>query len=449
METKSELDKQAIPSINMPAQSGFKPKAIGITFYFFLLCYLYISMNGPDSMNLILPTLEKVFGWAPPDVAVKLGVIRLIAIPVMFALGTLFMRVGIKKVLIPCLIINGILVIAMGYVTTIDQFVWVNIAIGFFAPVGFIALGGIVANWFTRTRGRILGIITIAFPLSTASFTAIGTKGIEAWGYQGFYTAVGIVLIVVGIVGFWLLCDKPEDIGLSPDGIPLSEKEKVQMKESASFKSEWTLLRIIKTKELWAYSLAWSLVGLVLGSIMSQMIPVFVSSGISINKALAMMAVGALAGIPLSYIWGYLDDKFGTPNTSMLFTTVLVTGAIGMAFGSAENIEMYYLAIVCIALGSAGMPNLQPSSLAYIVGRKEFLNVQRYFHVVNAVFLSISMAYVPVMHNILGSYKPVFLSLIVFIVITLISLAFCRNTYDSERPEFRETIQPESLESVM
>ena len=433
MEAKIALDAKTTHQEAVPIQTAFKPRAIGITIYFFILCYLFISMNGPDSMNLILPTLERIFGWAPPDVAVKLGVIRLIGIPVMFGIGTLFMKVGIKTVLLPCTILNGILVIAMGSVTTIDQFVWINIAIGFVAPVGFIALGGIVANWFVRSRGRILGIITIAFPLSTASFTFIGTKGIEAWGFQGFYSAVGIVLIIVGIIGYWLLFDKPESIGLSPDGVPLSEKEKADIKERESFQSEWSIMRIIKNKDLWAYALAWSLVGLVLGSIMSQMIPVFVSSGIPINEALGMMAVGALAGIPLSYVWGYLDDKIGTPNTAMLFTTVLITGSIGMAYGSVENIEMYYLAIVCIALGSAGMPNLQPSSLAYIVGRKEFLNVQRYFHVVNAVFLSISMAYVPVMFSIWGSYKPVFLSLLVFIVLILIALAFCRRTFDPER----------------
>lgn len=434
MTAATALDNKATVAI----QKGFKPKAIGITFYFFLLCYLYISMNGPDSMNLILPTLEKIFGWAPPDIAVKLGVIRLIAIPVMFGIGTFFMKAGIKKILIPAMVIYGLLVIAMSRVSTVEEFVWINIAIGFVAPVGYIALGGIVANWFTRTRGRILGIITIAFPLSTATFTAIGTKGIEAWGYDGFYTAVGIFIIVVGIAGFWLLYDTPETLGLSPDGIPLTEAEKAEIAARKSHQSAWTLKRIVKTKELWAYSLGWSLVGLVVGSIMSQMIPVFTSSGLSINAALGMMAVGALAGIPLSYVWGYLDDKIGTPKTTLIFVSVLVTGALGMAYGSVDNIQMYYLAIVCLALASAGMPNLQPSSLAYMVGRKEFLNVQRYFHVVNAVFLSLSMAYVPVMYSIWGSYKPVFLSLIIFIAITLVSLKLAEKTFDPERIKSEE-----------
>ncbi|MGR5144834.1 MFS transporter [Photobacterium sp. DNB23_23_1] len=436
MEAKVELDKQGIPKKNVPIQRGYKPKAIGITIYFFILSYLYVSLNNPDSMNLILPTLERTFGWAPADIAVRLGTIKLSAVIVMFGIGTLFMKVGIKKILIPCTIIHGFLIIAMSMVSTMDQFVYVNVAIAFVYPVGFVALGAIAANWFVRTRGRILGVITIAYPFSTATFTAIGTKGIAAWGYQGFYTSVGLFIILTGIAGYWLMYDKPEDVGLYPDGVPLSDEEKAEIKARSSHQSAWSLKRIIKTKELWAYAIAWSLVGLVMGSVMSQMIPVFTSTGISINRALAMLATGALAGIPLSYVWGYLDDKIGTPKTTLIFTSVLVTGALGMAYGSADNIGMFYLAIVCLAFGSAGMPNLQPSSLAYMVGRKELLNVQRYFHMVNGVFLSISMAYVPVMYSIWGSYRPVFLSLIGFIAITLIALRIAGKTFDPENPHY-------------
>lgn len=430
---------EALAAAGTNLQAGFKIRAIGIIVYLFLMCYLNISLGGPDSMNLILPTLERTFGWAPPEVAMGLGIVRLIGIIAMFAIGTLFIKVGITKILVPCTVINGVLVVVMGNVTTMEHFIWVNIAIGIVGPAAMVALGALTANWFVRTRGRVLGIITICFPLSTASFTWIGTHGIESLGYQGFYTAVGVVFAVVGFAGIWLVSDSPEKLGLSPDGIPFTDKEKADIEaRKAKNTTVWTLKRIVTTKEIWAYSFAWSLIGLVLGSVMSQMIPVFTSTGITIGQALGMMAVGALAGIPLSYVWGWLDDKIGTPKTVMAFTAVLVTGALGMAFGSAENIVPFYLAIVCIALGSAGMPNLQPSSLAYMVGRNEFMNIQRYFGVIQAVFMGVAMAYVPVTYAYFGSYKPVFLSLIGFIVLTLILLQFTKKTFDPERAECAE-----------
>jgi sugar phosphate permease len=418
------------------AEEGFKARSVALVVYLFATLYLTISLSGPDSMNLVLPTLEKTFGWAPPDVAVKLSVVRLIGLVTMFLAGTLMMKTGIKKILLPCTIIGGLLVIAMANIQTLDQFVWVNIAIGVFGPATMVAFGALTANWYVRTRGRVLGIITIAFPLSTATFTLLGTKGIAAWGYQGFYTTIGIITTLVAISAIWLVHDKPEDVGLSPDGIPFSEQEKAEIAERESFQSVWSLLRVVKNPTIWAYTIAWSLIGLILGSIMSQMIPVFVSTGISVNKALGMMSVAALAGMPLSYVWGWLDDKMGTPKTTAIFTVTVGVGAVGMAYGTAENTLPFIIAIVCIALGSAGMPNLQPSLLAYIVGRKEFVNVGRYFNIINTVFISISMAYVPVMYAKLGSYKPVFFSLLIFVAIALVALKFTQKTFDPERQEF-------------
>jgi sugar phosphate permease len=419
-------------------EEGFRAKGIGIIVYLFMICYINISLGGPESMNLVLPTLEKTFGWAPPEVAVKLGVIRLIAVVSMFVIGTLFIKIGIKKVLIPCTVLNGLFVIGMANVSTIDQFVTWNILIGIFGPASMIALGALTAHWFVRTRGRVLGIITICFPLSTATFTLIGTKGIAAWGYTGFYNAVGVVFILISLSAIWLVHDTPEQVGLSPDGIPFTAQEKAEIAERESYQSSWTLWRVIKTKELWAYTVAWVMVGLILGGIMSQMIPVFTSTGISINKALGMMSVAALAGMPLSYIWGWIDDKIGTPKTTAVFCCVLIIGALGMAYGSAENTAPFIAAVVCIALGTAGMPNLQPSLLAYMVGRKDFVNINRYVQVLNMVGVSISMAYVPVMFGVWGSYKPVFLSLIIFAVIGIVLLKFTQVTFDPERQEMIE-----------
>jgi sugar phosphate permease len=419
-------------------EEGFKARSIALIGYLFLAMYIQISLSGPESMNLLLPALEREFGWNPPDVAVRISVVRLMTMVSMFLAGTLFIKFGIKKILIPCMVLAGLGIIGMGNSSTLDQFVWCAIVMNLMFSVSVVALGALTANWYVRKRGRVLGIITIAFPLSTATFTLIGTKTLEAVGYTGFYSGVGVVAVLVGLSTIWLIQDKPEDVGLSPDGIAFTETEKAEIAAREARQSAWSILRILKTKEIWAYSFVWAFVGLVLGGIMSQLIPVFTSSGISVNKALGMMSVAALAGMPLSYIWGWLDDKIGTPNTTAVFSLVLITGCLGMAYGSAENTFPYYLAIFCIALGTAGMPNLQPSLLAYMVGRKEFVNVSRYTNIIFGIFGSISMSFVPVTYAILGSYKPVFLSMIIFAVLGIILTQFCKKTFDPERQEFME-----------
>jgi sugar phosphate permease len=432
-------EKDATPESEIKAQEkGFRPRAIALVTFLFILMYLTVCINGAESMNLILPALDQTFGWAPSDVAVRLGIIRIISIPSMFVLGSVMLKFGIKKVLIICSITTGVLIIAMGNVKTLDQFVYINIAIALLAPAAMIGFGALAANWWVRSRGRALGIITIAFPLSTATFTMIGTKGIAAWGYQAFYTGFGIINVLIFLMGIWIVHEKPESVGLSPDGIPFTEQEKAEIRKRESYQSKWNLLRIAKTKEIWAFGIAFSLIGMLLGAIMSQLIPVFTSSGIPINKALAMMSVAALAGMPISYVWGWLDDKVGTPKTTIIFSLTMLVGCIGMAYGSAEKAHLFYLAVFCVALGTAGLPNLQQSLLAYMVGRKEFVNISRYTNVLQQLFTGVSMAYVPVTYAIFGNYKAVFLSLIVFGIIGMVLLLFTRKTFDPERLEFIE-----------
>lgn len=76
----------------------------------------------------------------------------------MFFIGTLLIQVGIKKILIPCTVISDLLVIVMANVQILDQFVWLNIAIGAVGPASMVALGALTANWYVRSRGRALGM---------------------------------------------------------------------------------------------------------------------------------------------------------------------------------------------------------------------------------------------------------------------------------------------------
>jgi sugar phosphate permease len=389
-------------------------------------------------MNLVLPALEKTFGWAPPDVVTKISIIRIIGIPIGFIVATLFIKVGIKKITVPSLILSGVTFIAMANVKTLNQYVIVSIIGGIVGTAGMLCQGAFVANWFVRNRGKVLGIVTIAMPLSTATFTLIGTKIMEIYGYTAFYTGVGIIFIIVGVIGFKAAVDTPEELGFSPDGKAFTAEELAEIEAMKKHESAWSIARILKTKEMWAYAIAWAGVCIVMTGLLVQLVPVITSSGVPIDKALGMMSVAALLGMPLSYIWGWLDDKIGTPKTCTLFALSFIVGAVGMAYGSPEKVGFYYLAIICIALGTAGMPNLQPSLLAYMVGRKDFMTVFRYMNVLFALFTSIAMSYVPVMYGKFGSYKPVFLSLIPLSIMSGILFLFTNKSVDPERLEIQK-----------
>ncbi|MHA2937152.1 MFS transporter [Vibrio sp. RC27] len=415
--------------------STFKVFAIFLIFYLFVVYYFIMATAGPESMNLILPSLEQKFGWNPSDVVAKVSIVKLLAVISGVVLSTLMVKKGIRNVTAPSITLVGLAIAGMGMSQTMGQFVAANIIIGIFTPAIFISQGALISNWFVRNRGKAFGIVTIAAPFSTATFTPIGYHLIEHFSFTALYTSVGAIFTAMGLIGFFVIKDAPEQVGLDPDGIPFTEAELKQIKAMREFKSKWSLVKVLKTKEIWFYCFGWGFVTIVNLGLVVQIVPVLTSGGIEVNKALLMMTVASLMGIPLTYFWGWFSDKVGTTKACVVFAVITIFGPIGFAFGSAESIGYYYLSILCIAIGTGGTPNLMPSHLAYLVGRREFLNVNRYWIIFQSLAISFAFAYVPIMFGILGSYETVFLLLAPFSILAAVLFAFTGKTHDAENME--------------
>jgi len=105
----------------------------------------------------------------------------------------------------------------------------------------------ILSNWYRRRRGRAMGIAYVG----GAVFGAIG-NWLDPWlvravGYQAALSVLGAVLLLAWPVAIFLLKDRPEDVGQTPDGepplsVPDSERQAKTyafLRRQASF---WLLL---------------------------------------------------------------------------------------------------------------------------------------------------------------------------------------------------------------
>jgi MFS family permease len=417
-------------------QPGFKFHSTIVMVYLFVLTYLQLTIAGPDSMNILMPALVGKFGMNPGQIMGSIASTRLIGVVAAFILGTMIMKFGFRKVGIPSIIISGICVAMTGRVGTFSAVVYIQIMLAILTPSLLIIQGGLVANWFVRYKGRVFGLVTIGAPLSAATFTPIGMKIYQSVGFASFYMGLGAIVAVVGIIGFYAMKEKPEDFGCDPDGIPFTDEERAEFEalREENKKTDWPFKRLMKSKEFWCISLAWGLIGgLMMAGIMSQVIAILTGAGVSLDRSLGMMSIACLAGMPLSYVWGWLDDKIGTPKTNALFTCTSLFGALGFAYGTADNMAVLYIALFCIALGVGGGPNLQPSIIAYVFGRKEFVNVFRYATIITAILQSVGMTYLAVMNDKFGSYSVAFKTFIPISILCGLMLLSVKKSYDPER----------------
>ena len=230
------------------------------TIAFCILGVIYMFMYSGlqnDHYNII----QTFTNWTATQIQLGRTIAEYVCIALTFVYGTLFMKYGVRKTLIPCIMLcalgcvgivtaNGQIVtggVGVFWLFTISSFV-LRCCCMCFQMAGF----QLAANWFIKYRGRVLGIITLGSPL----FSVVGVGGMTTliqthWNgdYRFFYVGITVVLVAIAICTRFFLRDTPEEVGLYPDGAdhaPLSEGEEEEIhmtvKQVLSEKRAWLLI---------------------------------------------------------------------------------------------------------------------------------------------------------------------------------------------------------------
>jgi MFS family permease len=397
----------------------------------FFVQYFQVAL-AVDGVNVMIIALEE-YGWGRMEINSAISLGALLSVIGVFVFGTIIMKYSNKIFLAPVSLLIGADLLWMANTTDLTQFRISMILLQILLVGPYLSTFALIANWFLKKRGIMLGIITIGAPMSAATFTPIATKLIEFSSFATVYTAIGIFYALYGVMVLFLVNEKPEDFGYAQDDIEKTPEEIAAAKAELERKSEWPLSRLLKTKETYLLIFSFGLIYLMMTGIMSQLIPRLTDVGFSINQALLMMSIAALGGMPMSYVWGWLDDKYGTPKTCIFFSWAYIFGSICLIFGSSENIIATFGGILAIALTTGGMPNLQPSIQAWVFGRKDFVNTNRYINMGHMVLRSSAFTIMGIIYAVFGTYTPAYIIFVGLAIITMILFMMIKTTYDPDR----------------
>ena len=352
---------------------------LGIIFMF-----MYSGLQN-DHYNII----QTFTSWTATQVQLGRTIAEYVCIALTFVYGTFFMKYGVRKTLIPCILLcalgcvgivtaNGQLVtggVGVFWLFTISSFV-LRCCCMCFQMAGF----QLAANWFIKYRGRVLGIITLGSPL----FSVVGVGGMTAmiannWNgdYRFFYIGITAVLVVIAICTRFLLKDTPEEVGLYPDGAdtaPVSEADDDGI--------PMTVKEILSEKRAWLLIVSFGAFQFIINCCMSSMAVRFITlSGGTlwpVPAATNWLAFGAIGGIFMSYVFGWIDDKFGTIKASLLLgITELIPVLMLMLMPPQGNALMGYVWGFGVACMTGGVPTMHPASITYAYGRKEYQAANR------------------------------------------------------------------------
>jgi len=406
-------------STNNNTKSNFGAWGWSMIIYCALIYYFAAAMST-DGLNIYPEAFAAFRGWDANTISGFATIGGLTAIPGTVLFSILAAKKGSRFTAALGLILTGLSTVIFALASSWPVFAIASILIQFFA--GSILLS-VVPNtlmnlWFPTKKGLALGWASMGMPLCTATFVALVAALIGAVGPSTAYIVIAVILVVFGLISVFWVKDTPEGVGCAPDNVQMTAQEIAQSKREFEKKTAMTVGAVIRDRRSWAIGIGLGLMWMTTVGIVSRLIPRLMSLGYEQPTALTMLTVASLCGIFGSYCWGWLDQKFGTRKTSVIYGLWYILALILLIVTHSHAVTI--LAIVVVGIGIGGIGNLVPSMIGTVYGRKDYLVANRFIMPLCTIVRSCAFALMSFALTISGGYTGAYAVFIVACVVGIL-----------------------------
>lgn len=378
-----------------------------------------------DHLNILTPYLAQTYGWDDLKITNPATVASTVGIALYLIIGGAYVKYGVKKILIPCMTLLALGCVGIGMagenytIYSVSLFVVRTMVIP-------LQLGGfmLAANWFIKYRGRVLGVITAGSPLF--SILGIGTLAsfVAKYGLQSSYTMIGGVVFVLMLVTLVGLKDTPEEAGLYPDGADTPPAS-----EALDHGEALTIKQLLSESRAWKLIISYGILQFVIVCMMAYMAVRFISLGtpadvpnLFVSKALKWLSIGAAAGIPMSYVLGWIDDKLGSIKASLVLNGLFFIAVIPLALmpvgGDTTLMAVWAFGVACM---TGGLPTMHPCITSYVYGRKHYMAANKWIMTIQAIPMAFALTFMG-MFNQAGNLTMAYYVLCGLLVVSFITI---------------------------
>jgi MFS family permease len=291
-------------------------------------------------------------------------------------------RYGSRRVILSATVMfASILLLNRLFSANIRRFYLFYVAMGLLINgVGPIPYGHVVSHWFDRHRGLALGLMMIGIGSGAMIMPWFAQQLITKFGWRTAYAVLGgaVLLIALPILAAFL-SDKPQDLGLLPDGAP-PRNSKVGSEAAAqglSAHDAW------HSGTFWLMVCAFFLVSASVQGCLVHTTAMLRDRGITVQMAaLGSSLVGA--AVLLGRVGtGYLLDRLFAPRVAAVFFG-----------GAALGISLLWLGTTPVAFAGAFLVGLglgaEVDLIAYLISR--YFGLRAFARVYSSAFAAFALA---------------------------------------------------------
>lgn len=341
------------------------PRPFAQRYAFVVVAVIFLSLLATAGLRatpgVLMVPLEEAFGWTRATISSSAAAgIFLYGMVGPFA-AAVMQRFGIKRTLIGALALMSLSTGSSYFMTEPWQLV---LSWGFFSGLGSgcvtAVMGAAIVNrWFLSNRGLVMGLLTA----STATGTLIFLPGLAAiaqfagWQYVVLTIALCMALLIPLV--FWLLPERPADVGLLPYGAPDGYVVPAMPKRNVIGAALGGLVRGMGRKDFWLLAGTFFVCGFTTnGLVGTHMIPLCSDHGMPEVQAASLLAVMGVFDLIGTTASGWLTDRFDP--RKLLFMYYGLRG-LSLIYLPYADFSFYGLSIFAVFYGLDWIATVPPT----------------------------------------------------------------------------------------
>ena len=319
------------------------------------MCGIFTLTNYTQGFFVGPVTSE--FGWSAPQFFLSYTVLMCSGLLTGPLIGYIAQRVGLRTVGIVGLIGHSLAYVVLSLNTGSLMLWYLSWALVAILGAGSLPIiwTGVLNNWFTKHRGKAIGITMAGTGLGAFLLPPIVEFLIANHGWRTAYRGIGLGALLISLpIVFALFKEKP-DSSTATDGEVMANKVET-----------WGLTTrdAMRTKQFWILGAVLFLTVIVVAGLLSNFERIMTEQGFERSSIAQIAAVMGLTVIIGRLMVGALVDRFWAPGVAACFFLVATLGLLILV---GTQVTMVTALLVAVMIGLAAGAELD--LLAYLTGK--------------------------------------------------------------------------------
>lgn len=387
---------------------------------------------GSLTFAVFVPLVAEDTGWSRAVIGGAAAVGGLLATGASPPVGWAIDRFGARLMLVSSLIIIGLSTIALAWLSVHIALFYAAMSVGrimFSSPLN-VGAATVVGRWFVRQRGRATGLLFLSHSGGMAVFPLVATWVSYAYSWQTAWIVLGLMVYAIALAPAALLvAQRPEDIGLRPDGDPPIDTESdgggaPEPSTPAHVEEQWTTRQALRTPVLWVLAIGTGFLFLLQSGTNVYQADLLRSRGIDLTLSQLSIVVNA-AGTGLgSLVWGRVVENL---RVSYTYAMVALVMAVALAlFVFADTVLLGYIAAGLFGLAVAGILVVPAVAYANFFGRQSLGTIRGVTEPFTSLGQAIGAVSSGLVFHFAGFYTYAFVIYAILGVLTAVALLTAR-----------------------